>query len=328
MEDRFFLHMFGQHEERPNKVYHLKGNVMSEVDFSFTEKDGHRHWSLEIDTNSSKVISGENLMFEEYLGNTTENFQKYNRLKELSHQPGDYYPRIFRPIFNIDYRKLIRPYGDMTVLRDEFIITPDYLPRDRKMAIDAIWQLEVIIGSLEDICRTVHPSPENLNAFGHQIRDTLILACTEIEAQLLGIYEANCSLQIDRANTMQYVQLRDVMKLNDYIISFNNYPDLPSFTPFKDWDYKKPTESLQWYSAYNAVKHNREKQFKKASLQNLLSAVAAIYILLRGQYGDAMTEWNDLFRSFFKLEQEPEWSYQEYYLPPFKNGDWNKLSLF
>ena len=328
MKDRFFLHISGLHQERLNNAYHLKGNLMSEVGFFSIKKDGLRHWSLEIDANSSKRISDEHFILEQYLGNTTDSFKKYNRLEELSYRPGDYHPRIFRPIFTIDYRKLIRPYSDLGILRNELINTPDYLPRDRKVAIDAIWQLEVIIGSLEDICRTVHPSPENLNAFGHEIRDTLILACTEIEAQLIGIYEANCASQIDRANTKQYVQLRDIMKLNDYIISFNNYPELPSFSPFKEWDTKKPTESLEWYNAYNAVKHNREKQFKKASLQNLLNTVAAIYILLRGQYGDAMTEWNDLSRNFFKLNQEPEWSYQEYYLPPFKNDDWNKLSLF
>ena len=45
-------------------------------------------------------------------------------------------------------------------------------------------QLDALIEQFKDICQTVHPEGGNLNAFGHDIRNLLMLACTEVEAQV------------------------------------------------------------------------------------------------------------------------------------------------
>ena len=57
------------------------------------------------------------------------------------------------------------------------------------------------------------------------------------------------------------------------------------FTPFAQWSDVAPTKSLAWYDAYNAVKHHREAEFSKATLEVLLDAVAALHIMQVAQWG-------------------------------------------
>jgi hypothetical protein len=54
-----------------------------------------------------------------------------------------------------------------------------------------------------------------------------------------------------------------------------------SFFPFDKW--KNGTE-LPWYSDYNSVKHNRSGQFCKASLGNVITAVASAFVTLFAQF--------------------------------------------
>jgi hypothetical protein len=75
-------------------------------------------------------------------------------------------------------------------------------------------------------------------------------------------------------NMNEYVVLRDAMKLDEYAITFPAYPWLEAIVPFKGWgSTTKPSRDLPWYDAYNAVKHNREKEFERATLQHAFSAV-------------------------------------------------------
>lgn len=41
--------------------------------------------------------------------------------------------------------------------------------------------------------------------------------------------------------------------------------------PFSTWDSKQPTQSLQWYAAYNFTKHDREANLNKATLNDLVT---------------------------------------------------------
>lgn len=60
---------------------------------------------------------------------------------------------------------------------------------------------------------------------------------------------------------------------------------LNNICPFKNWKSDNPTKSLDWYNRYNAVKHDRETEFPKATIQSLLEAISALFLLIYAQYG-------------------------------------------
>ena len=66
-------------------------------------------------------------------------------------------------------------------------------------------QLKTLTRQLDRICQTVHPAEETLSAYGHEIRNLLILACTEAEMHWRGILVAN-GIDQARYDTRSYVK--------------------------------------------------------------------------------------------------------------------------
>src|SRR5208283_5176357 len=73
-------------------------------------------------------------------------------------------------------------------------------------------------------------------------------------------------------------------------------PDLPSvrvdlpryvisFSPWKDWTVGK---NPAWWGGYNDVKHKRHVHFHKANLENVLNALAGLYVLVGYLYGNEL----------------------------------------
>jgi hypothetical protein len=65
----------------------------------------------------------------------------------------------------------------------------------------------------------------------------------------------------------------------------------PTFKPFEPWrpwrGLEKPKDidlSLPWYQAYNASKHDRQDEFKRANFENLVTAVAGLLVLISSQF--------------------------------------------
>jgi hypothetical protein len=159
-------------------------------------------------------------------------------------------------------------------------------------------QIEILFEDLSEIFHTVEPKSSNLVAFGHRIRNLLILACTEVEAQWRGVLSENGyqkfksingnPVPVDEKywNTQDYVKLLTKMKLNEFSLTFEQYPGIPELKPFSDWNASSSTGNLVWYKAYNSVKHNREEKFQEATLENAINAVAAVIILFIAQYNE------------------------------------------
>ena len=54
-----------------------------------------------------------------------------------------------------------------------------------------------------------------------------------------------------------------------------------TLTPYEEWT-QWSTQSgnlLSWWDAYNAVKHNRQENITKASMENVVTALAALNII-------------------------------------------------
>jgi hypothetical protein len=120
-------------------------------------------------------------------------------------------------------------------------------------------------------------------------------------------------------STRDYVKLASAMKLGAYKVDFSNYPWFAPLRPFEKWGTSTNTsKDIEWYSAYNQVKHNREAHFGEATLRRAFEAVAASFIMLCAQYGwDFALKGDDADRAFLRLLEAPTWSPSEVYVPAF-----------
>jgi hypothetical protein len=219
--------------------------------------------------------------------------------------PGQFYPRISRPIDQ-------HPHDGLGWNRSAEI--------EPNVVAVARGQLSALTRQLERICQTVHPQGKVLEAFGHDVRNLLILACTEVETHWRGVMFANGAAQTgDRLSTLDYVKLNGAMRLGDYAVAFPNYPWLPPFKPFEGWGSTgKPTQELEWYDAYNAAKHDRENAFEQASLCRVFEAISACVVMIVAQFGlpGGLGPSSEL-RSFFQFVAVPKWPLSEVYIFPY-----------
>lgn len=229
-----------------------------------------------------------------------------NPFHETALAPGYFYRRMARPP---DQHPLESP-GFYPGLRHE----QDALAMTRS-------QVAVLSRLLDRICQTIHPSPENMAAYGADIRNLLILAATEVEAQWKGILVAN-GVVTPRLTTNDYVKLLKAMQLDSYSVSLAEYPSLSKFAPFENWNASTPTQSLRWYEAYNSTKHDRESAFSKATLEHAIDAVCATVVMIAAQYGSPLglghrTELSDKF----KFLSRPVWAPGDVYTHPYGTSE-------
>jgi hypothetical protein len=231
-----------------------------------------------------------------------EGMKEPGPFQRMIRAPGDYHPRIARPIALMETAKLWLPE----------------LAAEQRYITGAQSQLTSLVAQLQAICRVVQPAPSTLSAYGHEIRNLLILAATEVEMHWRGILVAN-GLSKKQFRTEDYVKLAGPLGLKAYQVRFHPYPDLAPIVPFATWDADTPTQSLAWYAAYNAVKHNREHEFERATLLDALAAVAACAVLLVAQFGDRALVL-DLSRILGV--EAPDWPLEEMYLMPQTDEGW------
>jgi hypothetical protein len=258
--------------------------------------------------------------------------------KRINLKLGSYYPRIYRPIheaysnefYALDWNSDNRSIANK--LRKDFELrkkTDNKLPYDKKHLINSVEQLSSLIQMLHRIFRTVHPCSLNFDTFGFEIRNLIILSCTEFESQITGILRENEIESISRNyTTKDYVKLKDILFLKSYSVEFRFYPELPAFSPFHDWSIENPTTSLDWYDYYNMIKHDRESNFEKASLKVLLNSISACFIILIAQYGqnDIIDEVTSRFWKIVKPGMLGL-TYEYEYIHPRKNEPWEKINL-
>jgi hypothetical protein len=216
-----------------------------------------------------------------------------NPFHESVFRPGQFYPRMARPIDQHPNE------------------APGWSPGahiEANVVAVARGQLTTLTRQLDRICQTVHPSKENFNAFGHDIRNLLILACTEVENHWRGVLIANGATK-ERYDTRDYVALQEAMRLGEYAVAFPNYPWLEPHRPYNGWGSTgRPTQELVWYDAYNAVKHNREAEFARATLRYAFEAISACVVMMAAQFGlPAGLGHRSELQSFFQLSAVPVW---------------------
>ncbi|HXW70001.1 MAG TPA: hypothetical protein VEK34_00905 [Methylocella sp.] len=224
------------------------------------------------------------------------------RFYRMTRGPGEFYPRIARPL----------------ALSDQERLWSHICLEDKAYVANAKSQLTLLVRKLEAICYIVQPSTKTLDVYGHEIRNLLILGATEVEMYCRGILTANGS-KASKFNSNEYAKLAAPLRLDNYAITFLDFPDLQLFRPFNGWSKADPTKSLGWYDAYHGVKHNREGEFGRGTLRHAFEAVSACIALLVAQFGSVALSAE--LSSFVGLEV-PNYPIGEMYLPIVTSAGW------
>ena len=215
---------------------------------------------------------------------------------------GEYYPRLYRPV---------RGYGQATESLNE---------EDTLSLISGLGQLVTLVEQLSRLFRVIVPDKRNLKDYGHEIRNVLLLACTEVEAQWRGVLSVNhYGKPKGHCTRKDYVKISEPLKLSEYQVALPLYPQLRPLSPFATWNDQRSRKSLLWYDADHAVTHDRENNFSQAKLQYAIESVIACAIMLKAQYG-VITAWHGHLGNFFRFIHEPSWAEREKYLPPRDAG--------
>jgi hypothetical protein len=179
------------------------------------------------------------------------------------------------------YFRICRPFVDMEYLRtidSTYLLDSRYAP-DR---VDLIRGYHLLEKQLLRIFDYVEPADSNRACFSHELYVLLLRACTEFEANAKGILAANGYARAGNWNVTDYYLLNPATKLSEYIVSLPIWSGVDkTIKPFAEWSAGR---SLSWYQHYNTVKHNRAAGFASASLENVVTAVAAVFVIVFSQF--------------------------------------------
>jgi hypothetical protein len=220
-------------------------------------------------------------------------------------KPGEYYPRMARP-FALEQLEKTGSCPGAEQFSNELAVMRG--------------QLVSLMQRLDAICQVVHPDISTFDSYGHEIRNLLLLACTEVEASWRGVLGANGIS--GKLNTNDYVKLQAAMRLGEYGVGLPYYPWLKPFYPFKRWRAAVPTGSLPWYQNYQLVKHDRQFHFDKATLLSAFQSVCACAVMMWAQFGFSESfRWRMEFGYFFQVSAAPAWRPSQIYRKPSAEGE-------
>lgn len=116
--------------------------------------------------------------------------------------------------------------------------------------------------------------PDNYKTFSIEFVSQL----REVGSEIDVIMKEICGFaQSEKKTIADYapIVLSEYPKIADQIICGKTI----ELKPFDEWCLQNPGSSLQWWDAYNKVKHGRVDNFLLANLENAFNALGALYIL-------------------------------------------------
>ena len=142
---------------------------------------------------------------------------------------------------------------------------------------------------LVGLSEVIHFDDAQLGVYSVKIADLLVRTCVEIESLAKVLYFECGGVEPENEKDLYYDTmclglLNDQWKLARKKVSVvhpNMYfskPENIELTPLHK-AHKRGTSGAGWARAYQAVKHNREKNLKSGNIGNFIQALAALFIL-------------------------------------------------
>jgi len=129
---------------------------------------------------------------------------------------------------------------------------------------------------LENLSRYIEFCKPNFNCYSLEMARVLLASASEVDV----VAKQLCRKLDPDSSADNIHQYRNEIKIEyPQILDFKvNIPRYGlTFTPWLNW--KKNQGVPIWWTAYNKVKHHRNIDFKKANLENILKAVAGLFII-------------------------------------------------
>ncbi len=125
------------------------------------------------------------------------------------------------------------------------------------------------------LSRYIEFHPDNFNVFSIELVRLYLSICSEVDVVIKEL----CKKVTPESKTSRINEYKAVIK--PQLDTFINQSAISSehiihFMPWKDWNGEKNPE---WWTTYNKVKHNRTEHYSKATLKNVLEALAALYVV-------------------------------------------------
>jgi hypothetical protein len=150
--------------------------------------------------------------------------------------------------------------------------------------IDAHWNYFLSVeADLERLSRYIEFDERNYPCFSIENARILIAAAAEVDV----VCKQLCR-KLDPASSADSIH-----KYRDEIVLA--FPSIPSFEiqaprhglRLKPWDNWNNSSGVPaWWTAYNKIKHHRDTEYHRASLKNVLNAVAGLYVVCLYLYKD------------------------------------------
>ena len=142
--------------------------------------------------------------------------------------------------------------------------------------LDLHWQLFVsLVDEIEEISHYIELCEDNYKTYSIALTRILLSASSEVDvvAKLLckKLYDKKCGT----IGEYKDVLTADTMELCNIEVSIPRHG--LSFIPWKGW---ANSGNPAWWRAYNEVKHQRDKSYTLANLENCLNAVSGLCVLV------------------------------------------------
>lgn len=130
-----------------------------------------------------------------------------------------------------------------------------------------------------DLSSAIHFVNENLEVYSIDIADLIVRASIELESISKDVASINCGHRINSAgNAFNWLEEHWNLSskvLNIYSPYFHFNEEVSIFNPF---NYSRGDKN-DYYSTYNSIKHDRNKNLSKANLYTLIRILGALFIM-------------------------------------------------
>ncbi len=136
------------------------------------------------------------------------------------------------------------------------------------------------VKELKDIFSSVSPHENNLHTFSEDIFSSFHLTCTNFEnLSKYLLSRTNLSRKLPKNYVLkdykEYIVHKNLLNVGTRLFYWEGKKEMKSY-PFKEFN---NGETLSWFTSYNKVKHNYKEYMEEANLENLITAISALYIL-------------------------------------------------
>jgi hypothetical protein len=151
---------------------------------------------------------------------------------------------------------------------------------------------------LYKLSRYIEFDQNNEKVFSIELVRLLISSSSEFEVvakELCNIKDQNKPvINIDKIRQNIMIFLPDIYDLEIIVPRFGL-----NYKPLENWNNNK---NCDWWKSYNSVKHQRNNNYEKANLKNVINAIGALYIINLFYYNSLQNK-NNTNNTIIKMEE-------------------------